>query len=254
MAGGALKQADHTNDIGSLTYVIYGLTDRISVGVIPTAGYNTAGGSPGSGVELGDTSVLAQYRLTQYQRGRWVPTTSIAVQETFPTGKYENLGLYPNSGIGGGVYSTKVSLYTQTFAWMPNGRILRLRLNFSNTFSGSANVEGVSVYGTGRTFRGSVKPRRLRQHRCRRRIQHHAKLGFRIGSRLWIRRQHDPARNERTNRPRRRSLVRVRSGGRIQLDGKRGPARRHSTLARRPKHRRVDHARDSAQPRSLTQA
>jgi hypothetical protein len=156
---GALTPAAHSNDVGSLTYMIYGLTDRISVGLIPTFGYNTqSGGLPSSRVGLGDLGVLAQFRLTQFQVGRWTPTTSIAVQETFPIGTYQNLGNRPGNGVGSGVYSTKVSLYTQTYAWMPNGRIMRLRLNFSEVYSGSADVSGVSVYGTGRSFRGTVQP------------------------------------------------------------------------------------------------
>jgi len=155
---GALTGATHSNGFGSLTYVIYGLTNRLSVGLIPTAGFNTVSGGPNSGgIGLGDIGVLAQYRLAQYQLGQWMPTTSIAVQETVPIGRYDNLGDRPSNGLGGGVYSTKVSLYTQTYAWMPNGRILRLRLNLSQTFSGSAPVAGVSVYGTANGFEGSVQ-------------------------------------------------------------------------------------------------
>lgn len=149
----------HANDFGSLTYVIYGLTDRLSVGAIPTAGHNIPSNGPrSSSVGLGDLGVLAQYRLLQYQPGSWVPTTSVTVQETFPTGAYDQLGTHPSDGFGSGVYTTKVSLYMQDFAWMSNGRILRLRLNLSQSFSGHANVDGVSVYGTSDGFRGSVKP------------------------------------------------------------------------------------------------
>src|SRR5271155_5353270 len=101
---GDLAHAAHANDFGSLTYIIYGLTDRIGGGMITTPGYNKASGGLGSSIGLGDLGVLAQYRLTQYQVGRWVPTTSIAVQETLPTGTYDNLGLHPNSGFGGGAY------------------------------------------------------------------------------------------------------------------------------------------------------
>ena len=41
---------------------------------------------------------------------------------------------------------------------MPNGRILRFRLNLSQAFQGTANVTGVSVYGTREGFHGSAKP------------------------------------------------------------------------------------------------
>ncbi len=156
---GNVTATPHSNNFGSLTYVIYGLTDRLNVGMIPTFGYATVEGGPASSsVGVGDVALLAQYRLAQYHVGRFTPTTSIAVQETFPTGKYDNLGANSNNGFGGGVYSTKVSLYTQSYAWMPTGRILRMRLNLSQTFSGGAPVDGTSVFGTSGTFHGWAKP------------------------------------------------------------------------------------------------
>jgi len=87
-----------------------------------------------------------------------VPTTSIAVQETIPNGKYEQLGADPTNGVGSGAYSTKISLYTQVYFWTPNGRIFRLRVNASQSFSGHANVDGVSVYGTDAAFHGVAAP------------------------------------------------------------------------------------------------
>jgi hypothetical protein len=153
---GVLVPAQHQNGFGNLTYLIYGLANRFSVGLIPTFGYNNVSSGPSSSnIGMGDLGALAQYRLTP---DSCLAKVSIAVQETFPTGAWQQLGDNPNNGFGGGVYSTKVSLYTQTFAWMRNGRILRLRLNFSQTFSGSASVSGVSVYGTGTGFSGYVYP------------------------------------------------------------------------------------------------
>lgn len=65
----------HTESLGSLTYLLYGVTDRISAGVIPRLGYtrsSLAGSS--TGVGMGDVALQAQYRLTQFQDGSWVPT------------------------------------------------------------------------------------------------------------------------------------------------------------------------------------
>ncbi len=156
---GAVKGTAHSNSFGSLTYIIYGLADRFSVGVIPTFGFNTiAGGAGSSGIHAGDLAALAQYRIALFRPGKWIPTTSVSVQESFPTGAYDNLGERPANGFGSGAYTTTLSLYTQTYVWMPNGRILRMRLNASRTFSGNAPVDGVSVYGTGPNFHGYAKP------------------------------------------------------------------------------------------------
>jgi hypothetical protein len=105
----------------------------------------------------GDLTAQAQYRLTQFHAGSWVPTTSIVVQETLPNGTYDQLDR-ASDGFGSGAFTTTVALYSQTYFWLPNGRILRTRLNMSQAFSAGVNVRGVSVYGTGTGFRGRAYP------------------------------------------------------------------------------------------------
>src|SRR5262249_53055288 len=158
-ADGVRRSAIHSSGFGSLTYLLYGLANRLTAGLIAIAGYNTVNGGPSSsGGGLGDLTLQAQYRLTQFHEGRRIPTISIAVQETFPTGKYDRLGDRPSDGFGGGAYTTTLALYSQTYFWLPNGRILRTRFNVTQAFSGSVNVNEVSVYGTGAGVRGQVGP------------------------------------------------------------------------------------------------
>ncbi len=149
----------HSNGLGSLTYINYGLANRFTVGLIPTAGFNVASSGPSSStVGLGDLTSQGQYRLTQFHAGNWIPTMSVVVQETFPTGKYDRLGDRPSNGLGSGAYTTTLAFYSQTYFWMPNGRILRSRLDVSQALSRQVNVENVSVYGTAEGFRGNAKP------------------------------------------------------------------------------------------------
>ncbi len=156
---GAVNGVPHSNGFGSLTYIIYGLGNRLSVGAIPVFAYNTVANGPNStGLKFGDFAVQMQYQIVPYRPGKWIPMTAINVGETFPTGRYDRLGDRAADGVGSGANATTVSLYTQTYFWMPNGRILRFRLNASQSFSGTANVTGVSVYGTPEDFRGYAKP------------------------------------------------------------------------------------------------
>jgi hypothetical protein len=111
-----------------------------------------------SGEGLGDLTLQTQYRLTKFHEGRWIPTTSVAVQETLPTGKYDRLGDRPSDGLGAGAYTTTLAIYSQTYFWLRNGRILRMRFNMSQALSNNVIVEDVSVYGTGAGFRGNAKP------------------------------------------------------------------------------------------------
>ena len=145
--------------------------------MIPTAGFNVANSGPSSsGIELGDLTLQGQYRLAKFQEGRWIPTTSAVVQETFPTGKYDRLGDRPD-GLGGGAYTTTLALYTQTYFWLPNRRILRMRFDASQAFSSNVNVEDVSVYGTTEGFPRARQAGQLVPRRFVLRIQCYAEMG-----------------------------------------------------------------------------
>jgi len=148
----------HTNGLGSRAYVLYGLFNRFTIGFIPIIGYNVISNGPNSSlVGFGDFTPQAQFRLHQFHEGGWLPTTSILVQQTFPTSKYDRLNR-TSDGFGGGVYTTNMALNNQTYFWMPNGRILRVRLDISQAFSTRASLQDVSVYGTTTGFRGHAYP------------------------------------------------------------------------------------------------
>ena len=148
----------HSSTYGSLTYINYGLFDRLTIGVTPTGAYSRPDQGPASsGVQLGDTQFLMQYRLTQYDEASGTPTLSAVLRETFPTGKYDRLGDRPANGIGGGAYTTAAGIFGQTYFWL-GGRILRTRLDLLESLSSSVPLSDVSVYGTAQGFRGSADP------------------------------------------------------------------------------------------------
>ena len=153
------RSVPRSDGFGSLTYALYGVADRFTVGAIPTAGYNRARGEAGrSGAGMGDLTVQAQYRLTQFRMCHWMPTVSIAAQETLPTARYDRLGKRPGDGFGAGAFTTTFAVYSQMYFWLPNRRILRMRVNLLPSFSSSPKVEGVSVYGTADGFSGYAHP------------------------------------------------------------------------------------------------
>lgn len=115
----------HESAYRSWTYLLYGVTDRFTAGLIPVFGANSVSGKGNSGPRLGDLTLQAQYRLTQFEPGDWVPTLSAVVKE--------NLPIASRTGFGSGVYATSVGLYAQTCFWLPNGRILRMRLDLEDS-------------------------------------------------------------------------------------------------------------------------
>lgn len=157
-ASGRWQHFDGGHTPGSLTYLIYGLTDRVSVGLLPRFTYNEPAGAPNSSAPgAGDFGAQVQYGLTSFHEGSLVPATAVVLGETFPTGRYDRLA-QPADGFGAGAWTTSLSWYSQDFLWLPNGRILRVRLDLTYAISSSAGIDDVSVYGTGSGFRGRARP------------------------------------------------------------------------------------------------
>ena len=146
------------HDIGSLTYVLYGLTERVTLGMIPRLGFNEPAGAPNSsGVGLGDLTLQAGFGLTSFEDGHRTPALSVVLDETLPTGRYQRL-TRPSDGFGAGACTTGLSIYSQDYLWMPNGRILRVRLDLTYSLSSSVSVHDLSVYGTPPGFSGRAFP------------------------------------------------------------------------------------------------
>jgi hypothetical protein len=149
---------DGGHQLGSLTYIIYALTDRLAIGLLPRFGYDEPAGAPNSSAPaVGDVGLQLQYGLTRYTPGSWVPATSVVLAETLPTGRYDQLSR-ASDGLGAGAYTTALSLYSQDYLWLRNGRIMRVRLDVTYAWSASVGVQDVSVYGTGAGFRGRAYP------------------------------------------------------------------------------------------------
>lgn len=155
---GRAQPASYANDFGSLTYINYGLTDRLTVGLIPRFGYNRPSDGPASsGIGVGDLTLQAQYRLTALDPRSSVPIASLNLQETLPAGRYDHLGR-ASDGFGSGAYTTTVSAYFMSYFWLPNGRILRARFDLSYAVPSGVPVAGRSVYGTPIGFLGHAHP------------------------------------------------------------------------------------------------
>lgn len=115
----------HQNAYRSWTYLLYGITDRFTAGAIPVFGVNSVSGKGSGGPQLGDLTLQAQYRLTQFEPGDGIPTVSAVVKETLPVAS--------RADFGSGLYATSLGLYAQTCFWLPNGRILRMRLDLEDS-------------------------------------------------------------------------------------------------------------------------
>ena len=150
---------EKSNFFGNLTYALYGLVDRLTVGSIINAGYVVPDEGPrSSGVGFGDLTLQASYRLTQFKKGGWMPTTAVVFQETLPTGKIRQ------SRKPAGRWHWERSLHHRHRALRA---IVLLAAEPPNTSCARephtdvlalGGLDNVSVYGTGQGFRGTAKP------------------------------------------------------------------------------------------------
>jgi Putative MetA-pathway of phenol degradation len=146
------------HDLGSLSYVLYGLTDDVTAGLIPRLFFNEpAGAANSSNLGFGDLTLQLGYGLAHYRDGGHTPDVSLVLQETLPTGRYDRL-TRASDATGAGAYTTSLNLYLQDYFWMPNGRILRARLDLTYGVSSSVNLRDESVYGTANGFSGHAYP------------------------------------------------------------------------------------------------
>jgi len=154
---GARRAVPRTDGFQSQTYFFYGLTDTVTLGLGARFAYEQPSqGRSGSRIGVGDTTVRAQYQLAEWRAERWLPTISMMLAETLPTGKFDRLGDRPSDGHGAGAHTATLALFSQRPFWLPTGRILRVRLNLSWSRSDRVEIQDVSVYGTRSGFRGQA--------------------------------------------------------------------------------------------------
>ncbi len=156
---GARQPAPAVNSYNSETYLIFGVTDRFSVGALPQIGYNTIPGQPSSaGPRLGDLTLIFQRRLNALHPCHHLPTISLAIEQVLPTGTFDNLSNRPANALGQGVFTTIPALFTQLYLYPSKHHVLRTRLDLYDAISSTATVHGVSVYNTPAGFTGTAHP------------------------------------------------------------------------------------------------
>ena len=150
-------RTDASDHFANLTYLLYGLSNRLSVGLITVGGFVVPHHSKATAPAIGDTTLLTQYRLVRFGEHGFPATVSLVLQDSLPTGAFDRLGSRAVAGVGSGAHSRQLALYLQTYLWLPNGRILRLRLDAGHTLPSRARPQGESVYGTPANFRGVAR-------------------------------------------------------------------------------------------------
>jgi hypothetical protein len=153
-----LQSATSTRTMVLQTYFIYGLTERIDIEIAPQWLGNYAKSESSEG--FGDFPVQLGFQLVRGRHDSWRPDVRVWVQETFPTGSYNNLSPTQTGlgGTGGGSFATTLGIGAQQLFWLENGHVFRGRLNASYGFYSPVTVQGFNSYGGGFGTQGRVEP------------------------------------------------------------------------------------------------
>jgi hypothetical protein len=134
----------------SMNLLLYGVTDDLTIGLIPRFSWRDR-------AQIGDLTTRLQYRFTAYDKESGMPSLAVVLNQTFPTGKYDDLDRAGTDGAGSGAHLTQFGLLGDEYVTIA-GRPLRLRLNLSYGISTSVGLANRSVYGTPDGFAGRARP------------------------------------------------------------------------------------------------
>lgn len=156
-ADGSVKNNKHRTDSAN-TFILfkYGVTNNLSIQITPQVYYYWNGRTTSSTVHFSDLPVELQYRWIDQNNKKYIPSLTTYLGMNFPTGDYTNLGRALDSA-GTGSYALRFGLQSQA-AYDIDNHALRVRLwGVARKPLTSANIKGISSYGTDGDYRGNAK-------------------------------------------------------------------------------------------------
>ena len=148
--------ANNQINLNPFIFLETGLVSWMDVAFLVQTQTNWQNGQSGGGI--GDVQLTPGFKV--YQQTRYIPQVKIFIQETFPTGAYDNLNPYKNGldATGGGSYKTQIGFIVgKLFLWQYQNP-LRVRMSMGYTMASPVSVNNFNVYGGGFGTRGTVKP------------------------------------------------------------------------------------------------
>ncbi|MBN9231978.1 MAG: hypothetical protein BGO90_00605 [Legionella sp. 40-6] len=136
----------------------HGFTDWLDVQLsVPYSFNNTRGVSYN---RLTDIGIGAGIQLFEQRKSEWMPDVRFFIQETFPTGKFDQLNpaFLGTDATGLGSYRTLLSLNFQYLKHFYGEHYLRTRLMLSTLFSSTVHVEGLNSFGGSVNTAGDIRP------------------------------------------------------------------------------------------------
>lgn len=136
----------------------HGLTDKIDMQFVFPYIVNKQDSKQAQGV--GDVQLLLGYQLLTQKPNSWIPNLRATIQESIPTGKFEQLSpdLLGTDALGRGSYRTIFSLNFQYLNEPISGYPLRTRLCLGYIDPSSVTLNGINHYGGAEDTFGTINP------------------------------------------------------------------------------------------------
>jgi Putative MetA-pathway of phenol degradation len=148
--------ADQSQSLRSYSYLLYGVSDRFTLGLIPIFGFNEANGNH-TKFGISDLTFQAQYTVTDFNPDTGMPIIALVLRQSVGTGRYDRL-TEATQAFGAGAGATSLGLFSQDYVWLPNGRLLRVRADVLASVSQQAHAQDISVFNTPQGFDGRARP------------------------------------------------------------------------------------------------
>ena len=143
-------------NLNPFVYLETGITDWMDVAMLVQAQANWRNEQSGGGI--GDLQLTPGFKI--YQQTRYIPQIKVFIQETFPTGAFDNLNPYKGGldATGSGSYKTQIGLVVGKLLLWQYQHPLRIRLSMGYTIPSNVRVSNFNTYGGGFGTRGTIKP------------------------------------------------------------------------------------------------
>jgi len=137
--------------------ISHGLSRSVDVQASIPFDSNSRGGESDS--HFGDIGLVLGYQLMRQHPGSLKPDARVFIEQSFPTGEYENLNPMKNGtdSTGAGAYQTTVGVNFQRLWHVSQDHFLRGRLTFGFNLPTTVHVTGFNSYGGAASTDGEVR-------------------------------------------------------------------------------------------------
>ncbi len=152
--GGLAPVTDATSSTATLTLIKYGITDHLSIELLPQSQINEDRLGFNSGSQVGDLPIELEYRFLDQDKKTGKPSITFSAGVDVPTGRYQNL--YSGvDGQGAGTYRARLGLLAQSLLYGQSQHPVRVRVWLNGAVPlGSVPISNISSFGTSFGFQG----------------------------------------------------------------------------------------------------